>query len=137
MITTRQAVPILRRFAEYTETYAAYESYVYYFTVTEARGAEIHVDTCGECKVFSRPLIGQEGHHEVLEQTTRFGEGHVDSLCSVGSLLEEYSIAAKFADVDGDVEALTGEYAVHYWDVLVGGSSGAAYGDDQDAGLEA
>ena len=137
MIPTRQAVRILGRFAENAKAYTTYKAYIHDFPMTEARGAEVDVDSRWEDKMFPGSLVWKEGHHEVLEEAAGFGKGHVDPLCGVGGLLEEDGVAGEFADVDGDVEALAGEDAVHYGDILMGGAGGAADGDDEDAGLEA
>lgn len=64
------------------------------------------------------------------------GGGDVDAAGGVGGLLEEGGVAGELEDVDGDVQALAGEDAVHDGDVVVGGVGGAAEGDDEDAGLE-
>lgn len=52
----------------------------------------------------------------------------------VGRLLQKHRIARDLADVDGDLQPLAGEDAVHERDVLVGEI--AADGEDQDARLE-
>lgn len=72
-------------------------------------------------------LVREEAEHEILEEAGWVGcDGDVDAAGGVGGLLEECGVAGELYDVDGDVEALAGEDAVHYGDVVVGGVGGAA-----------
>lgn len=59
---------------------------------------------------------------------------YICAVRGVGGLLQEDGVACDFADVDGDGEALAGEYGVHYGDVLRGEIAGD--GEDEYAGVE-
>lgn len=80
----------------------------------------------------ARGLIGQEGHHEILQQSLGLLDLDVDPARRIGRLLQKHGIAGQLGDVDGDGEALAGEDGVHERDILV--RQIARHGHDQDAG---
>ena len=132
-----QAVTIRRRFAKDTKTDGAHKPDIDDPAVAEASRAKVDIDTGRQDEMPAGALVGQKRHHQVLQQAAGFVEGDVDTLSGVGGLLQEDGVAAELAHVDGDVQSLAGEDAVHDGDVLVRGVGGAADGDDQDARLEA
>lgn len=86
--------------------------------------------------MLTRALVRQECHHQILQEPAWFREGHVYALCGVTGLLQEDRIAAELAHIDGDVEPLASEDAVHDRDVLMCRVAGPADGDDQDPTLQ-
>lgn len=87
MGATSQAVTIWWRFAEDTKTDRAHEADVDDAAVAEASRTEINIDAGRQDEMSTSSLIGQERHHQVLQQTAGFIERDVDALGGVGCLL--------------------------------------------------
>jgi hypothetical protein len=104
--------------------------------MTKARSTEINIHPRGEHQMPARALIRQESHHQILQQPPRLRKSHIYALGRVRRLLQEHRIPAKFAYINGDVQPLTSEDAVHNGDVLVRGIGRPAHGHDQDPALE-
>ena len=64
------------------------------------------------------------------------GGGRVGGCLDVGVVRRCCGGDRDLADVDGDLEALAGEYRVHYRDVLMGEVGGGGDGEEKDPALE-
>ncbi len=70
--------------------------------MAEAGGAEVNVDLRWQHQVSPRRLVGQEGHHQVLQQAERRAKLHVDAARHVRRLLQECCRCRQFEDIDWD-----------------------------------
>lgn len=136
MRATSHAVITRGRLAEDTETNGAHEANIDHPAMTKASSPEIDIYPRRKNQMATRALIRQKRHHQILQQASRLGKSHINALGSIGRLLQEDRITAELAHINGDVQALAGEYAVHDRDILVCSVGRPAHRNDQDTALQ-
>ena len=111
---------LVNRVTEHTaQANTAHKPNVHDISVAKTSRAEIDSDLRGIDKTPSTSLVRQKAHHQVLQQPAGVLQLDVGAARGVGRLLQENGVASDFGDVDGDAEALAGEYGVHDRNVLM------------------